>query len=408
MIRKLRVRFIAASMLSLLLVLSVILGILHATNYRGILADADSVLAILTDMSGVLPDMEGDFRWQEAGPRYRSPELPFEIRFFSALLNEDGEVLDMTTDKIYAVDEETVANYAKQAWKSAKKAGFIGAYRFARSEEEEGSRMIFLDCGRNLAAFKSLLWNSVGISLAGMTAVLLLVTLLSGRMIRPVADSYEKQRRFITNAGHEIKTPITIIDADAELLGMELGENEWLCDIQQQTKRLNALTDDLIYLSKMEEQEKPQRIEFPISDVVRETAESFQALARTERKALSIHVQPMLSFCGNAKSIRQLVSILLDNAIKYATGTGEISVTLEKQGRAIRFTVENQAEGISKETLSNMFERFYRAESARNSGFRGYGIGLSVASAIVSAHKGKISATMKDANTLHISVMLPC
>ena len=408
MIRKLRVRFIAASMLSLLLVLSVILGILHATNYRGILADADSVLAILTDMSGVLPDMEEDFRWQEAGPRYRSPELPFEIRFFSALLNEDGEVLDMTTDKIYAVDEETVANYAKQAWKSAKNAGFIGAYRFARSEEEEGSRMIFLDCGRNLAAFKSLLWNSVGISLAGMTAVLLLVTLLSGRMIRPVADSYEKQRRFITNAGHEIKTPITIIDADAELLGMELGENEWLYDIQQQTKRLNALTDDLIYLSKMEEQEKPQRIEFPISDVVRETAESFQALARTESKALSIHVQPMLSFCGDAKSIRQLVSILLDNAIKYATGTGEILVTLEKQGRAIRFTVENQAEGISKETLSNMFERFYRAESARNSGFRGYGIGLSVASAIVSAHKGKISATMKDANTLRISVMLPC
>ena len=99
---------------------------------------------------------------------------------------------------------------------------------------------------------------------------------------------------------------------------------------------------------------------------------------------------------------------MLDNAIKYATGTGEISVTLEKQGRAIRFTVENQAEGISKETLSNMFERFYRAESARNSGFRGYGIGLSVASAIVSAHKGKISATMKDANTLRISVMLPC
>ena len=147
---------------------------------------------------------------------------------------------------------------------------------------------------RQLAGFRSVLIYSAGIAAAGMAAVFVLVWLLSGRMIRPIAESYRKQRRFITDAGHEIKTPITIIDADLEILRMETGDNEWVQDIQAQTARLAALTNDLICLSRMEEEEvQAKRIEFPFSDAVRETAESFQALARTRGRTLRIHVEPM-------------------------------------------------------------------------------------------------------------------
>lgn len=191
MIRKLRVRFVAASMLSLLLVLSVILGGLNIFNYRSIVSDIDSVLSLLRESGGALPEALGDFDWREAGPRYQSPELPYEIRFFSALLNGEGDVLSTETEYIFAVDEENVNAYAQKAWQSGNASGFVGNYRYLLYAEDENSRVIFLDCGRMLAGFQDLLLNSILIALAGYAAVFVLVTLLSGRIVKPFARGYE-------------------------------------------------------------------------------------------------------------------------------------------------------------------------------------------------------------------------
>lgn len=167
-----------------------------------------------------------------------------------------------------------------------------------------------------------------------MLAVFLLLVFFSGRIVKPVSESYEKQKRFITDAGHEIKTPLTIIDADAELVKLECGESEWLDDIKKQTKRLTALTNDLIYLARMEEgQKNAVRIEFPLSDVVDETAESFRARAINENKQLEINIQPGLAYIGDEKAVRQLVSILVDNAVKYADSEGKIKVRFNKRSR---------------------------------------------------------------------------
>ena len=235
----------------------------------------------------------------------------------------------------------------------------------------------------------------------------MLVWFLSGRMIRPIAESYRKQRRFITDAGHEIKTPITIIDADLEILRMETGDNEWVQDIQTQTARLAALTNDLICLSKMEEEEvQAKRIEFPLSDAVRETAESFQTLAKTRGRTLLIHVEPMLSYVGDEKALCQLVEILIDNALKYSREGDTVHLTLERQGRFIRMAVENGVENMDKDVVDNMFDRFYRADRARASDGGGHGIGLSIAQAVVSAHRGKISAAV-NAGRLTMTVLLP-
>lgn len=177
-----------------------------------------------------------------------------------------------------------------------------------------------------------------------------------------MVESYEKQKRFITDAGHEIKTPLAIISADVDVLEMEYGENEWLEGIQTQVKRLASLTNDLVYLSRMEEtEEKLQMIEFPFSDVVSETAQSFQGIAQATGKQFQCSVVPMLSLNGNEKAIRQLVSILLDNAMKYSPEGGKVALSAEKQGRYIHLSVWNTTVfPVEKQNLSHIFERFYR------------------------------------------------
>ncbi len=239
--------------------------------------------------------------------------------------------------------------------------------------------------------------------------MLILLLLLSKRIVRPVAESYETQKQFITDAGHELKTPLTIIGADADLAEMEWGENQWIQDIRRQTQRLTELTQDLIYLSRMEEEGLSlQSIDFPLSDVAEEMAHSFLPLAQNQGKRLEIAVQPMLSFRGDEKSIRQLCSILLDNALKYSPQEGELLFRLEKQGKNILLSVSNTtSQPIKKEELCHLFDRFYRTDPSRNSQTGGYGLGLSIARSIVTAHKGKIRAESPQESVLTIQVTLP-
>lgn len=286
--------------------------------------------------------------------------------------------------------------------------GFIGNYRYTKQVSETETRVIFLDCFRGISTFRSFLLTSIGVSFFGMLAVFILMVLLSEKIVKPISDSYEKQKQFITDAGREIKTPLTIIDADAEILEMDYGENEWLKDIKSQVKRLTSLTEDLTFLSHMEEEKGlSEMIDFPLSDVVSETAQSFQAPAKTQNKNFSAEIEPTLSFCGNEKAIRQLVSILLDNALKYSPDGGNISISLKKQNKSISLKVFNTAQNVDTKNLDRLFDRFYRGDKSRSSETRGYGIGLSVAKAIVTSHKGKIAASSKDGNSLTITVTLP-
>lgn len=410
MIRKLRIKLVAVSMLSLLLVLGLIIGTVNILNYRDIVSEADGTLALLADNGGAFPKRENGFPAPGAsGPgKHGSPELPYESRYFCVTLDAGGETVSVDTGKIAAVDSSAAVRIARRAWERGKTQGFSGDYRYIRSEQESGTMLIFLDCGRSLDTFRTFLFTSCGISALGLLAVLGLMLLFSGRIIKPVSESYEKQKRFITDAGHEIKTPVTIIGADAQVLEMEGGDSEWLRDIQLQTKRLTDLTNDLIYLSRMEEASvQGQKIEFPISDLTAETAQSFQAPARLQDKRLTLCIQPMLSLRGDEKAIRQLLSILLDNALKYSPVGGDIRLALDKRGRNLRLTVENTTQAPLPDKLETLFDRFYRADASRSSQVGGYGLGLSIAKAIVDAHKGKIEATAPE-GMLRITATFPC
>ncbi len=409
MIRKLRIKLVAVSMLSLFLVLLLIMGTVNLLNYRDILSEADATLALLADNRGRFPKPEDDFhRGDGRIPRSQSPELPYETRFFSVLLESPDKVVTVDTGRIAAVDSNTAIVFAQEVCRSGSVSGFHGNYRFLCTQEGSLVRVIFLDCSRGLDTFRNFLWVSCAISACGLVAVFLLMLLLSGRIVRPFSESYEKQKQFITDAGHELKTPISIIDADAEVLAMELGENEWLQDIRKQSVRLASLTGELIFLARMEEAHCLQMLDFPFSDLVEEIVQSFLAPAKTQSKTFEIHVKPMISLCGDEKSLAQLVTLLLDNALKYSPENGWVTLQLAKSGKSIRLTVENAAPDVDETQLTHFFDRFYRGDKARSSQTRGYGIGLSVAKAIVQAHKGKITATTRDGCSVLITVTLPC
>ncbi len=441
MIRRLRMKLIVASMVSLLIVLTSIVLVISIFNYHEVVENADDTLEILLNNNGVFPVSEAisleedpaekpsipeEGEWQEnekeaedleppQGESLRqwelllsSPELPYESRYFSVYLNAEGEVVSADLGMIAAVDEECAENYAKSIWDKGETSGFVDDYRFMMTQSEEITLMVFLDCGRNLDTFRTFVLTSIGVSAAGLLAVFLLMIVLSARMVKPFSENYEKQRRFITDAGHEIKTPLTIIDADAEILSMDLGENEWLEDIRQQTERLTSLTNDLILLSRMEEKDnRLQMIELPLSELVEEGLHSFQALALTQGKTLTGNITPLLSLEGDDRTLRQLVGILLDNAVKYGKNGTDIILNLEGLRNQVKLTVSNETDSLPREQLERFFDRFYRGDFSRSSRTRGYGLGLSIAAAIVNAHRGKINAGLEGENRLVITVLLP-
>lgn len=406
MIKKLRIKLIAASMASLFLVLFVIGGIVGILNYRKIINDADRILEVLGENAGKFPQK---FPGERKNGRYgMSPELPYESRYFSVLLDENGSIILTDTSKIVSIDTEKAMEYASKLWEKEKEKGFLDDYRYWRCSYNEEVRIIFLDCRRQLDNFHNFLLTTFGVSSLGLLSVFILMVYLSARIVKPFSDNYEKQKRFITDAGHELKTPLAIIEADTEVLEMDFGENEWLQDIHGQTKRLADLTNALVVLSRMEEGEnRDMKIEIPLSDIVEEVCHTFRAPAKVQEKSLVNAIEPMISMKGDEKAIRGLVTILLDNAVKYTNNKGQISVTLKKKKNRIYLSVFNTTEHISKEQISHLFDRFYRTDASRNSQTGGYGLGLSIAVATVDSHRGKIIAETEDEKSLRITVILP-
>lgn len=404
MIRKIKARFIVLSMTALFVLLFVIVAGMNMINYNTVVAEADNTLSFLSGNRGSFPDLHDNNM-----PKHMTAETPYESRYFSVLLSEDNQVIQADTSRIKAIDTKKAIEYAASAAASDKDRAFIGKYRFLRSAENGSVRIIFLDCGRKLDSFRNFLVISICMAAGGYSLFFFVILFFSGRIMKPVTESYTKQKQFITDAGHEIKTPLAIIQADSDVLEMEIGENEWLDDIQKQVRRLTALTNDLVCLSRMEETDSSlQMAEFSFSDAVSETAASFQALAQTRNKIFQCRIQPMVFLRGNEKYIRQLVSILTDNALKYSPQNGTISITVYKQGRQVFLTVFNTTENpIPKDKMNMIFERFYRLDSSRNTQTGGCGIGLSIAKAIVNAHGGKLYAVSKEENTLEITAQFP-
>jgi len=266
--------------------------------------------------------------------------------------------------------------------------------------------VVFLYCSDELQSVRLLFWTTMIVGLLSILTVFLLVVFFSKKAVRPVAESIERQRQFITDASHEIKTPLGILSANNDVLALEYGENEWIVSSRRQAERLAGLVNSMVTLSRLDE-EKPrlEQIEFSLSDAVLDTVADFEGPAETQRKKLTSEVQPDIKVWADEGAIRQLLAILLDNALKYSNNDGEIRVTLLKRKKTAVLEVFNTCEPLNTENLERFFDRFFRADSAR-SAKSGYGIGLSIAKAITEAHEGTISVHSEDGKSIRFTVEL--
>lgn len=419
MIRDLRKKFILVAMLSTMLVLTAIMGVVNFSNYREMLDRADEMTALLEQNDGKFPEEPS---WHEQDDTETPPakpendekdksrfsvETPFETRYFTVTVDENGEVTDCDLDRIAAVDEETAEEYTQTAQQKNKTTGFQGIYRYRVTETEDGAKYVFLDCRREISNFRTVLVTTISVSLLGLAAVFVLVVIFSRMVFRPVEESIQKQKRFITDASHELKTPLTIIDANIEVMEMESGESQWTKSTRKQIQRLSGLVQQLVTLSRLDEEKGlEEKCEFNLSEAVSECVQPYESLAQTREKNLTLNIEEDITYTGDERSIRQLAGILMDNAVKYSSENGNITLTLKKKGKKIFLEVYNDADDLPQGKLNVLFERFYRLDSSRNSGTGGSGIGLSVAKAIVQAHKGKITAENKNGRGLTITVIL--
>lgn len=406
MAEKLRRKFILVSVGAVSIVVFTIALFSNLINYTQILNHSDELLVLLAENDGHFPMKEEPSKEYQLPPKI-SPEAPFSTRFFTVRLDNNRNVVETDTGKIASISTTEAFQYANKALQKGKSSHFIDHYRYLIVDQGDRSLIIFMDVERELEMFYTFLKNSLLICLIGTSAVFILVSLFSKRAIRPIVESYEKQKQFITDASHELKTPLAIINTNTEVLEMEYGESQWTKSTQNQITRLSGLVESLITLTRMDEEKMELlKTEFSLSDLIINIAEQFKEWGNNQNKNLHLEVEDSISYYGNEESFSQLITILIDNAFKYSPKDSEIIISLKKQGKGIIFQTINQADHLSIGNYEQLFERFYRLDQSRNSQIGGQGIGLSIAQAIVKQHKGKIKAESPDGKTMVLTVQL--
>ena len=396
MLKKMRWRFICAAMTAFATVMLALLGCVNIWSYWNTIAQLDHTLTVLYEagksesgpvFQGGEPPRGNDFPF--------SGEAPYMIRFFAVRYSESGELLDINQDYIASVSESEALSFAGRVLEGGKEHGFYGSYRYFVKTAERETTVIFLNAERELHAVRGLLVNTLLIAAISLVIVFLLVLLLAKRAVAPYMRNLEMQKQFITNAGHELKTPLTAISTSADVLAMEHGDNEWVQNIQVQSGRLARLITNLITLSRLDE-ERPalEKSEFSLSDALWETADSFLPLMRARGKAYSQSIGDGLAVNSNRAAVQQMASILLDNAVKHSPPGAKISLKAFRKGRRIVIEVSNTCEELARPELKHLFDRFYRVDQSHSETASGSGIGLSVAKATAEALGGKIHAEL--------------
>lgn len=395
MIKKLRLRFILTSMISLAVVLAVIMSAVNIINYTSVTSDADKILTILSQNNGEFPKGAGwNSEWHlEGGKRSGlSSETPYKTRYFTVVVGAGGTIQRTNISSVSSVTEAQADEYAKQVLAGGSRSGyFANTYRYLVTGSGSSKMVIFADCQTQLNYVSSFLLASAAISLLGLVLVFVLVIIFSKRAVKPLAESYEKQKRFITDSSHELKTPLAVISADLEIVEMNSGESEWTQDMKEQIKYLSKLVRDLTALARMDESSAAvSRSEFDLSDAAADTLQQFKSLMSNSGKKFNVNIDDGIIYYGSEELIRRLVSVLADNAAKY--GKSYVSVRVFKKKNRVHLEFENDTFDPVPEDASVLFERFYRTDESRAKESGGFGIGLSLAKSIAELHGGKISA----------------
>ena len=401
--KKLRLKMIGivfASVVAAFMVMTIILVMCFGA-YRN--RQADQITAMISENNGTVPQLK-DYKQQQknsqAFERYfnnYNEDSSYRTRFFRIFLDEDKKVTNVNMDHIAAVDEKKAVRMTKMAMLRRGKVGLVGSYRY-RKEYKDGQvrSIIFLDYKENQSFYHLAVTITITVSTLLTCLITVIFAIASKRAVRPFEINSNRQKQFITDASHELKTPLAIISANAEVLQYKGDGNEWTQNIIDQTKHMGKLINQLLVLAKLDEvQEKSEKQEADLKLLLEETIEPFEEVATQKKVTLKLHLEEGVTIRVNREQIAQLVSILTENAAKYVNDGGKIVWRLTKTQHGAVLVVKNTTEKELPDT-KRMFDRFYRSDSSRSSKTGGQGIGLSIAKKIVDSHKGSITAKAGD------------
>ena len=408
MLKKMRWRFIWTAMAAVFTVMLVLVATINFINYSTVTARQDQTLSTILQMESKNEMPPNGIPFSEHGwLAPPSPEARYATRFFTVHYDKNRNVLGVKRDYIASVSESEAVEYASNILSTDSRCGYSGDYRYAVNYTGMDIYVVFLNSANELQLIRYVLLISCVVAAVTFLLIFGLVIVLSKRAILPFVRNLEIQKQFITDAGHEIKTPLTSIATSADVLAVEHEGNEWVANIQKQSVRLTKLVNNLVTLSRLDEAAPfPDKTVFSLSEAAWETSEPFSSLARANGKNYTQRIEDNLEITGDKTAIQQMISILLDNALRYSDAGGQIQLDVYRKNTHVWIEVFNTCELISQSDIAHLFDRFYRPDKSRSTHTGGTGIGLSIAKATVEGHGGKISVISPSGNSIRFTVTL--
>lgn len=401
MIKKLQRKFILITVTILVVVFSSVVLTMNLLNYNSMVNNLENKINLV----------ENNFDKNENNTQNQKPDKPdnghkeeeeFTTRYFK-IIEKDGQI-SIDLSHIASVD----SSYATSAYTSINNSnkGFYNNFYYKKSLSNNTVTCIFLDASMEQNNFNTFMLISIFVSLGGLIIISSLVIIFSKIATKPILDNYQAKKEFISNINHQIKTPLAIIKASNEVIELENGKSEWTQTIDTQIDKTDDLFKKLMFISKLDEDSiKVNKVDVNLDQVAFEIENSFSILAKKESKTIISNIQKDIVIKGDSLLLGELISILLDNAIKYSKENSSINLNIYKQGKNAHIEVINQVENIDIGDHSYLFERYYRDEEISKHK-QGYGLGLSIAKTIAQIHKGKIKSESKDNHSIIFEVIL--
>ncbi len=401
-------------MVPLILLFILTLSVIMLASYREIRQRNSDMLERYAELYflGQNPEPEpkpGGLEETDSGAKPAKPPIDdrpdYQLStFYCVALAEDGTVLAVDNGEKAVYSEEDLVEIAQELLEGKRRSGRSGNLFYTISDKGGYTLVAFLDNTVTESSMNTLLRNVLFVGSAAIVALFFISLFLSKRIIRPLEENDRQQKQFVSDAGHELKTPVAVIGANAEMLSRELGENEWLANIRYENERMGGLVKQLLDLSRAENTEIPME-KVDLSRTVTGETLAFESLAFDQGKLIRSEIEEGIFVTGSQAQLAQLTSILLDNALRHSTGS-EIEISLKSQGHAALLTVVNEGDEIPPDQQAHLFDRFYRVDEARTSEGQHYGLGLSIAKAVAEKHGGNISVSCQD-RKVRFMVSLP-
>ncbi len=405
MIKRLRIKLIAVLTLILSLVLCGILVAVNIFNYNVNMDESYRRLNMITSKAIGQQDRIYNFYGNNNEYYYDNSSSLADSEIYIAYVGLDGYIKSIYAENNTSYTYDQISAFTRQTLSHSAKQGKIGNLIYTVTEINYNGfgtayAVGFMDNSRNIESFNIMIISSVIIFVAGTVIIFILSLMLSMWLIKPVEDAFNKQKQFISDASHELKTPIAVISANAELLEGDIGQNKWLGYIQSESDRMSKLVNSLLTLTRIETQaDKALMTRFDICNAIMEVTMPFESVAFEKGVMLECDLENQIFINGNESQLKQVVAILTDNAVKHCTEGGTVSVSAEPFKSKCLIKVTNTGEPIPDGEKQKIFERFYRADQSRNRDNNRYGLGLAIAKQIVTNHHGTITANSTDGTT---------